>query len=306
MTFGAAQVALRCAALSEEIGEAMLGTAFEEPRLLLVEQPGPWGRDGLRTSRFDARIAAALRARAIASNYHLLAVRRTGRSTVGSHRTWLSVDCRRQTMRCGSFEGDEELLDLDLDSDGNPLDGPMFLVCTHGTRDPCCAIRGRPVAAAFASHHVDVWECSHLGGHRFGANVLVLPAGDLYGRIGVNDVPDLVDPRRRAHRLSSLRGRVGLPAAAQAGLVAVLERLPVDRRDIARVEAMEALANGDSVVVVSAEDLGTYYVTVKYRESSSGLPSCDADADTAVATRYFEPGEVSAIAPTQSSNVHPI
>jgi len=25
---------------------------------------------------------------------------------------------------------------------------PLYLVCTHGTHDVCCAVRGRPVAAA--------------------------------------------------------------------------------------------------------------------------------------------------------------
>ncbi|MCU1658509.1 MAG: Sucraseferredoxin family protein, partial [Pseudonocardiales bacterium] len=38
----------------------MLGTAFPAARVLLVEQPGPWGRDGLRDSRFDTRVADAL------------------------------------------------------------------------------------------------------------------------------------------------------------------------------------------------------------------------------------------------------
>jgi (2Fe-2S) ferredoxin len=57
-------------------------------------------------------------------------------------------------------------------------------VCTHGVHDTCCALRGRPVAAALAEHWPDaVWECSHVGGDRFAPNVVVLPDGFYYGQL---------------------------------------------------------------------------------------------------------------------------
>ena len=43
----------RCATRADSRGDPMLGTAFPAARLLLVEQPLPWGSEGLRTSRFD-------------------------------------------------------------------------------------------------------------------------------------------------------------------------------------------------------------------------------------------------------------
>ena len=61
---------------------------------------------------------------------------------------------------------------------------PLLLVCTHGIHDTCCALRGRPVAAALAEHWPDaVWECSHVGGDRFAPNVVVLPDGYYYGQL---------------------------------------------------------------------------------------------------------------------------
>ena len=58
-----------------------------------------------------------------------------------------------------------------------PLDEQLILVCTNGRHDQCCANRGRPVVRAlrdspWASR---VWECSHIGGDRFAANVVVCP-----------------------------------------------------------------------------------------------------------------------------------
>ncbi|OFO15701.1 hypothetical protein HMPREF3088_02985, partial [Corynebacterium sp. HMSC22B11] len=44
-----------------------------------------------------------------------------------------------------------------LSPPGNPpgarrVDHPILLVCTHGRRDRCCAVRGRPLAAALSKH----------------------------------------------------------------------------------------------------------------------------------------------------------
>ncbi|MFI5691737.1 sucrase ferredoxin [Kribbella sp. NPDC051586] len=80
---------------------------------------------------------------------------------------------------------DEYLLDVLAGKDpGTVSNEPVYLVCTHGRHDACCAVRGRPVAAALASAHPGrTWECSHIGGDRFAANVVVLPHGLFYGHV---------------------------------------------------------------------------------------------------------------------------
>jgi hypothetical protein len=61
---------------------------------------------------------------------------------------------------------------------------PLFLVCTHGRRDPCCAERGRPVARALHAAFGDrAWEVSHIGGDRFAGNVVAFPHGLYFGRL---------------------------------------------------------------------------------------------------------------------------
>ncbi|WUS93748.1 sucrase ferredoxin [Kribbella sp. NBC_00709] len=80
---------------------------------------------------------------------------------------------------------DEHLLDVLAGKDpGRVSHEPVYLVCTHGRHDACCAVRGRPVAAALAAAHRErTWECSHIGGDRFAANVVVLPHGLFYGHV---------------------------------------------------------------------------------------------------------------------------
>src|ERR1044072_216156 len=48
---------------------------------------------------------------------------------------------------------------------GEVCDGPLFLVCTHGRRDKCCAKFGVPLYNALREHAGDsVWQSSHVGG----------------------------------------------------------------------------------------------------------------------------------------------
>ena len=69
-------------------------------------------------------------------------------------------------------------------------DDPFFLICTNGKKDKCCAKFGLPVFKFFESFEteVPVWECSHVGGDRFAANVVAMPYGIYYGHVAVEDV----------------------------------------------------------------------------------------------------------------------
>jgi hypothetical protein len=199
----------------------MLGTAFPAAQLLLVEQPGPWGRSGLSSSHCDPTIAGRLTERFERAGIRVLAIRRPGRSLDDTPRRWARVDCRpgREGITWGSFDVDAELADLPLHPAIDPASS-IFLVCTHGSHDACCALRGRPVAAALHDIRPDqVWECSHVGGDRFAANVLVLPSGMLYGSVHAIEAGPLIEAAERGRVLPGpLRGKVGLLPEAQAAL----------------------------------------------------------------------------------------
>ncbi len=238
----------RCALRAQLRGDPQLGTAFPAARLLLVEQPGPWGESGLRASHFGP-LAAVVEARANAAGMRLEAIRRPGRTPRDAVRRWAIVDTRdgRQRVRWGQYRDPNELLDLDLaDPPGYDDVDPVYLVCTHGKHDTCCALRGRPVAAAL--HEVRpgrVFECSHLGGDRFAANVLVLPAGLLYGRVLPFAAPEFVAAAEAGEVIGALlRGRIGLPSLAQAALAFAHEHLAVTRNGELRVVSTGGVVDG--------------------------------------------------------------
>lgn len=243
----------RCALRAQLRGDPMIGTAFPAARLLLVEQPGPWGRRGLTQSRFDPRIAAALERRANAQGIRVQAVRRYGRTPADAVRGWGLVDTRagHEIVRTGTYDRDADLLDLDLDGTGGERQlEALYLVCAHSKHDVCCALRGRPVSAALDELRPGrVWETTHLGGDRFGANVLVLPSGLLYGRVLPFAAEEFVAAAEADEVLGALlRGQIGLPPAAQAALAHAHEYLAVRSRTALAVVSSSPVADGHATV----------------------------------------------------------
>ena len=123
-----------------------------------------------------------------------------------------------------------ELADLDLGAVatgsgglGTPVTGAVFGVCTHGSKDMCCATHGRPVAKALADAAPGrVWETTHLGGDRFAGNVLVLPAGFLYGHVSAATAARLAAASDDGRVLPELlRGRTSVDMRAQVAEIAV-------------------------------------------------------------------------------------
>ena len=266
----------RCALRADGRGDPMLGTAFPAARLLLVEQPFPWGPEGLRTSRFDPALALALEARGRAAGVRIQAVRRLGRAPDGAHRRWMFVDTRDATrsVRSGEFAVDAELLDVPFDgSGGAPDPGPLYLVCTHGRHDPCCAQRGRPLIAELAARCPErVWQSSHLGGCRFAPTVLVLPLGLMYGRLAPAAAAALIAATEAGEVLGGyMRGRIGTAPATQAAVAFAHERLALPRAgDVVRISS--TALDGGTVRVRVQTPQGQFDVTVeRQRVDAAGL-----------------------------------
>ena len=267
----------RCALRAQLRGDPMLGTAFPAARLLLVEQPGPWGERGLRDSRFGP-LAGAVEQRAAAAGVRVQAIRRPGRTPRGAVRHWALVDTRdgHESLHWGTYDDPAELLDLPLDGVPAEPDGePIYLVCAHSKHDTCCALRGRPVAAAIeALRPGRVWESSHVGGDRFAANVLVLPVGLLYGRVLPFAAEEFVAAAESGEVIGALlRGRIGLPPAAQAALAFAHEHLALRRRRDLCVEAVSPTRDGVAAVRLRGPH-GALDVTVRVEKVAANGLTC--------------------------------
>lgn len=248
----------RCSEESETHDEPMLGTASTVPSWLLIEHPGPWGRYALPDSRMPEGLGDELRHRADAARVRVLLIRRPGRSAEGSplafairsgpEEPWI------ERLELGRFE---DALELDLDrlgrgerlGAGAPHEGAMFLACTHGRHDPCCAERGRPLAEALsAAFPAETWESSHFGGDRFAGNLVVFPHGIYFGRIWPEEAEDVVRTYLDGRLdLEHLRGRSCRPMPVQAAEHFLREQEYLDRIDDVEPEDATTTPSGARV-----------------------------------------------------------
>ncbi|MBW9216178.1 hypothetical protein KV102_15165 [Mumia sp. zg.B53] len=222
----------RCATAARRREDPLAATATPARRWLLVEHPGPWPFNAFASDAIEPHVLAELAAAIRPARSRLLMIRRPGRQVVGAERRWAVLDTepgREQVW--GTWRDSADLRDAAAIV-GEPLPeatGPTpttLLVCTHGRHDVCCAVRGRPVAAALAERWPEeTWECSHIGGDRFAANVIVLPGGTTYGNLDADNAVDIVSSHLTGAVVPAyLRGVASAPPYGQAAVIAAYER----------------------------------------------------------------------------------
>ena len=255
-----------CASVSRTCGEPLLGTASTTRRWLLLEQPGPWGHDALLDSALPAELAQHLRLLARRLGARPVLLRRPGRHPVEPEapKTVVLADvdplrvCLRRTEVSDPWAVPdllERAIDEGMDAVGTAVDGPVVLVCTHARHDACCAVEGRPTAAALGELLDDVWECSHVGGDRFAANVVVLPDGTYHGRVTPGDAPAFAQAVREGRvSLPHYRGRSTQAFPVQAAETFLREELGVDGLEAVTVRGHADLGRSGVRVRLDAAD----------------------------------------------------
>ena len=245
----------RCAAASLRDAEPMAGTAPEDAVWLLVEDAGPWGRKAVSESRLPEEVRDFLDG---LDGIRVQLVRRHGGGTGAAGVRVLAAHLGTgldPTPRVWATTLDDvrEILDLDVAGlrDAGPdlpaYDGPLWLVCTNGRRDRCCAEAGRPIAAALSARWPEeTWETTHLGGHRFAGTLLALPSGLALGRLDAGSaVAACKELEAGRLPLDHARGRAGRPPAVQVAELHLRAELELDDTAPAAVRSVD----GDTVVL---------------------------------------------------------
>ena len=250
-----------CAETSRAHAESLHATASRVDTWILIEYRGLWAHDAVDGSTLSSELKAFLVAeRRRLPHARVLFVRRNERRSRDGLLAYVARSTQSErVLRCLELELHDDLIGLDLAAAGEPVEHPLFLVCTHGKHDRCCAKFGRPLYGAVGEQVEDgwAWQSSHVGGDRFAGNLVVLADGVYYGRVEPADAWPVVE--------AALDGRVHLPLyrgrschgfAAQAAEIAVREASSELGVDAVRVRSIDSAGAGWRAAVEAA---GTAY-----------------------------------------------
>ncbi|MDF2732705.1 MAG: Sucraseferredoxin family protein [Desertimonas sp.] len=210
-------VEFQCAVAARDRAEPMFATASQVRRWLLIEVRGAWGRDAVVDSDLARYAASGWQRRLQDAQVRVIAIRRDldRSSEEALHLYYVDAD-RGRTWghRVATLhQAIKASADVPLGEAGSrwqPHPDPLVLVCTNGRHDPCCATFGRPLARLLRQGpgRDAIWECSHIGGDRFAANIVILPEGLYFGRCDGDAAQRLIDDYHRgAILLDNYRGR---------------------------------------------------------------------------------------------------
>lgn len=186
-----------CSTASRYFKEAIAGTAANYKCFILVEHADPFPSkptDG----HFNKAWLKSLDSLAREKKGKLLLIR--NRETDYTTCRIVFVDCeKRKYFELFSAIGEADTCDIEKyinDPRTQWEVDPFFVVCTNGKKDKCCAKFGFPVFKFFENIYLpfsyNAWECTHLGGDRFAANAALMPYGIYYGRVGVEQVHEII------------------------------------------------------------------------------------------------------------------
>lgn len=293
-----------CAASSLDADEELAGTAPHARGWLVIEQPGPYGRDALTQSHFPRDVGTELASVLNPIGVRPALVRHPGAHAdhSGPRRVWFTRPEDPSVQLWHTVVNDpRELLDWRFQDWLNGARLPagwelfgerLLLVCSHAKRDVCCARLGRPLAQALHSDtrlagRVSVWECSHLGGHRFAPTAVDLPSGWMFGRLTVDSaitVAEGLDAGVVDLRLA--RGNSGREPLAQAAEIAARHYLQHTQTGGVGVER----SGEDWLVTIGAAE-----VRVRVSTESTGsmvTASCGDDPSRVTRLATFIDGEL--------------
>lgn len=286
--------------------EAPIGSATGLSRCFLIEIPLPWARKPLETPHIPQDVTEALaefQAEQGKVTVTLLAPDPTY-AVDGARLIDIQVIDGSITKRdIIATDGDLAAVIRSLAANA-PLpqsatvdDTPWrdIAVCTHGSRDACCATFGAPMylkmhTAARSLPNTRIWRSSHLGGHRFAPTMIDFPSGRSWGLVDDSAARTIM---LRDADLSTLlphyRGWIGHKDAEVQMLEAqALTQIGWEWNDWQQTgRVVERDSEGRGVVVEltgthPAHGTVTFLGEIEWGEQFGTIASCNADPVTYV------------------------
>lgn len=206
-----------CSSISESVNEQLFGTAPLVEHWFLIEYNDNWASDAFESSSIPEIVKEyVLNESRNIDNSRVQLIKKDDDTDNGIRFYYVNSPEFNPSLYEFRLEQYVDILDIDLVNltQGSSLtdhrtDKKIVLVCSHGTHDKCCGTYGIPVYNRLSeSGEFEVWRTSHVGGHRFSANIVMLPEGIYYGRVNETNLEDIIESHNRNEiYLDCYRGR---------------------------------------------------------------------------------------------------
>lgn len=274
-----------CSEISADSGEPLAGTASRVDSWILLEYRGVWGSNAFAGSGLSDQVKSALRRQLAALHpAKLLFIRRRERrGREGATVFFARSAPAAEVVTRFDLARYEDLLELDFtapEPPGTPTAHPLFLVCTHGKHDRCCALHGRPLYDVLLDQAGEdwIWQASHVGGDRFAGNVVVLPEGLYYGRVEPEEAWTLLDEHLAGRiYLERFRGRSTQPFPVQAAEIALRLRDGLRGVGEVTVESARALGGDRWEAVLRGPDRRRHELAIVVEEGPLTYLTCESE-----------------------------
>jgi hypothetical protein len=257
-----------CAQLARESEEPLFGTATQVKVWLLLEYRKTWRRKATADNELPAAVQKHLAAQLESiPGSRLLFIKKQSRGDDSRRFFVVRTDEAAPAQFEFRLSKYKELLDLDVKAVANngkifvpqARRDPLFLVCTNGKRDRCCAKFGSPLYQVLRNDYPEnSWQSTHIGGHRYAPNVLFLPQSVNYGWLTPDEIDLAVDAHLKGqiYDLEHFRGRTYYEPPVQAADYFL--RRELNLLDLTGLRLISAEASGEDTWLVefyvSAED----------------------------------------------------
>jgi len=234
-----------CKDSSSDANEHLYGTVPKVDHWLLLEYPEHWEKDALEKSSIPESVKDEInKCLNSLENSRLQLIQRELHSDGPINFYYINSTEFEPKSYHFQFDKYEELLELDLigliekgDISNSLTDEKIAIICTHGAYDSCCGKYGVPVFNELDKNsNFSVWKSTHVGSHRFSANMVMLPEGIYYGRVSPENVSEIADTHLKGEiSLDNFRGRCCFQQAAQVSEYFLRKQLGI----IPRIDEIE-------------------------------------------------------------------
>ncbi len=214
-----------CSSISTSVNEQLFGTAPNVDHWFLIEYNKNWASDAFLSSDIPRMVKDyVINESGNIDNSRIQLIKKDDTNNNGPRFYYANSSEFYPSLYEFQLEQYVDILDIDLvrlseqNGYGEHLSGKkLVLVCSHGSHDKCCGTLGVPVYNLVKGEsNIDAWRTSHVGGHRFAANIIMLPEGIYYGRVNSSNLREVMEHHGRNEiYLDCFRGRSCYRQSAQ-------------------------------------------------------------------------------------------